>query len=218
MKTCFKLLLALCCFCTVTARAQQLSTYSHMDGMAVKEVKPEDVEGSPFLNDDWQQGALTTDKGQGFTDVMLKYDIHNDQLLFRGADGQPMAFADGVKTFTLGKAVYANGFPAVGAQGSRSYYQVLADGKVKLLKRTGKIIEETKSYGSTTSSRSFRKVEAYFIFKDDKMETFKPDKKSVTALLADKATQISAYADSHKINYKNDSDLGALFAYYNSLP
>lgn len=199
----------------ITASARAQSYYSDIQGKALKEARADDAEGSPYLLDGWATGSATISKGT-YDNMKLKYDLKNDAPVFASKDNAPMNFAEPVKRFTINNRTFANGFPAIGAQMKDSYYEVLSDGKTKLLKHLAKHIEETKTYGAATANREYVATEAYYVFKNDKMSAIKPDKKAVLALMADKAAQIDDYLKANKVNFKNDADLGKLFDKYNS--
>jgi hypothetical protein len=196
-----------------TAKAQ---VYQDLAGTPVKESKPADVEGSPYLSDTWTEGTVTTAKGT-YKNVRLKYDMSSDQVVFASKNDDALAFADPVKEFTLTDEIFTNGFPPIGAQDKKSYYQVLAEGKIALLKRRAKHIQETKTYGSASVNREFVTINSYFVFKDNKIDVIKPDKKTIMALMTDKAEQMDAWVKANKVSFKSDEDLGKLFEYYNTL-
>ena len=200
----------------IACQAVYAQTYQSIEGTTLKELKPADVAGSPFLNDEWARGTVTTDRTR-YHNLKLKYDLSHDQVIFAGANDQPTAFAEHVNKFTIDTMVFASGFPAAGLQRQDAYYQVLADGRVKLLKHDARIIRENKAYGMATVTREFRDVMVYYVFKNGEMIAVKPDKKDITAILVDKSAAISSYLHSHKINFRDDADLSALFNYYNGL-
>ncbi len=201
-------------FPAVSANAQ--TYYSDIQGKAIKETRAEDATGSPYLTDSWATGSATIAKGT-YNNMKLKYDLKNDVPVFASKDNVAMSFAEPVNRFTINTMTFANGFPAIGAQMKDSYYEILSDGKIKLLKHLAKHIEETKTYGSATANREYVTTEAYYVFKNDKMSAIKPDKKAVLGLMTDKAAQIDDYLKANKVNFKSDADLGKLFDKYNSL-
>ncbi|QKJ32098.1 hypothetical protein HQ865_20795 [Mucilaginibacter mali] len=190
--------------------------YQDIKGNAIKENTSADVEGSPYLSKDWADGSVTVDKGV-YKDLKLKYDLKDDAVIFAGKDNAPMNFSDPVKRFSLNGRVFANGFPVVGPQGKNAYYEVLSDGKTKLLKHYVKHIQESKTYGSAAVNREYVQTETYFVFNDGKMIPAKADRKTLLDIFADKTAQLDAYAKANKINFKKDTDLGKLVDYYNSL-
>ncbi|GAB3909871.1 hypothetical protein [Mucilaginibacter boryungensis] len=214
MKKFVSSLLTIALFVSVTAKAQNY--YSDIQGNVLKENRADEAEGSPYLKDTWGIGSATIAKGT-YDNMKLKYDLKNDVVVFASKDNVPMSFAEPVTRFIIDGMKFASGFPAIGAQVKDSYYQVLSDGKTKLLKHLAKHIEETKTYGSATANRTYVATATYYVFKDDKMSAIKPDKKAVMAVMADKAGQMEDYLKNNKVNFKNDADLSQLFDKYNSL-
>jgi hypothetical protein len=213
MKSFIRLVLTIGLFtASITAKAQY---YQDLQGKAIKENR-EEVQGSPYITDNWAVGSASVEKGT-YNNIKLKYDVKNDVPIFAGKDDLPMNFADPVKTFTINNKTFSNGFPSIAAQNKNSYYEVISDGKTKLLKHYTKRIQENKTYGTNAITKEYVTTEAYYVLKDDKISLLKPDKKAVLEITADKAAQIDNYIKTNKVNFKNDASLGQLFDYYNGL-
>lgn len=189
--------------------------YQDVKGTAIKE-NSSDIEGSPYLIDAWADGSVTIEKGT-YSNLKLKYDLKDDAVIFSGKDNSPMGFAETVKSFSLNGRNFASGFPAAGLLLKTSFYEVLSNGNVKLLKHYTKRVQETKTYGSAAVNREYSLSESYFILKDGKMISVKADKKALFEVLGDKASQLDVYTKSNKVNFKNDAALGKLVDYYNTL-
>lgn len=184
-------------------------------------------EGSPYLIPNWAEGKVDLVNGKT-TVVPIKYDLIRDELLFHGkSDSAAFAFVDQVKGFSFTSTaieesnilmpVFNSGYPAVEDQTQASFYQLIADGKVKLLKHYKKIIRTEKAFNSATSTRSFVLSSTYYVFIDNQITRIKPGQKTILAALSDKANQLKSYMQNNKIDYKNDAALAKLFGYYNSL-
>jgi hypothetical protein len=119
--------------------------------------------------------------------------------------------------FTINHMVFANGFPPVDTQTIAAFYQVLADGKIKLLKYSKKVIEERQTYGATATEKSYRKMQSYYIFKDGKMVKVRADKKSLLAALPDHSAQLESYIKDNNVNLKDDMAIAQVIVYYNTL-
>jgi hypothetical protein len=193
--------------------------YIDSQGKAIRDADNEldNIKGTPFMYEQWVFGTFVNAEGTLFKNIKLKYNVYNDQLIFAGSKGEMMAFDKPVKQFTLNETLFANGFPAIDAFGSDTYYQVLGEGSTKLLKHYSKHVEKNSTYGSAMASMRFADNEAWYLFKDGKISALKLDKKNVLAALNDKSTQVNNYLSNHKVNFKNDMELSNLLAYYNSL-
>lgn len=193
------------------------------DGKPVNESAIADVTGSPDINVDWADGSITRKSGKQYTNLKLRYDAYNDQVVFedpQNGNSLVPAFAD-VNGFTMksndGDMTFANGFPAVDNQTPASFYQVIAPGKTELLKHYTKTVKESQGFGDGSTTKNFDDAETYYIFKNGSMTKVKADEKDITAALSDKSQQLTAYAKSNHLGFKKESDLNKIFAYYNTL-
>jgi hypothetical protein len=210
--------------CCLTKVAAQGGVYlQNVDGRPVFEKKYVDVQGSPYLEEDWAQGAVDLKNGKSFKEVALKYDLVADEVLFKNEKGEAYAFAQPVKAFSLirpgdkSQRIFRNGYAPVKGGTESSYYEVLADGKVQLLQRKVKKIREDKAYGSATAVRTMEEYTNYFIAKDGVPVNIKKSEKAVLEAIGGDSTALEAYIRSNKLNLKNDGDLVKLLTYYNGL-
>jgi len=185
-------------------------------GIDVKEADA-DIQGTPYLFDDWSPGSAATENGKAYNNLKLKYNIKVNQLLFLNDNNESLGFKEPVKTFTIKNMSFVNGFPSVDLQTTSTFYQVLADGKVKLLKYYRKVIEERQTYGATAVEKSYRQSQYYYILKDNKMIKIRPDKKLIIGALPDHAAQLAAYIKDNNVNLKDDAGLAQIITYYNTL-
>ena len=224
MKTLFKTLLLSAVFTIAAvagASAQYVALVDHM-GVAVRAKAYTDVNGSPYLFEDWVKGSVTMTKGSYFEGMDLMYDLVTDELIFKSEKGESKNFSDQVREFSLKDEkgivhVFRNGFSPIDDAKPITFYEVLVDEKTALLKRTVRIIHEEVGYSSATQVKSFQTKTSFYLAKDSKLTKIKNDKKSVLAALPEKSAQLEAYIKAQKLDLKNDSHLVRLIAYYNSL-
>src|SRR5471030_420071 len=157
------------------------SPLTDVKGVDVKESDPE-VQGTPYLFDDWMPGLVITETGKTYANLKLKYDTRSNQIIFLGNDDKPMNFAEPLNSFVINNMRFAKGFTPVDLQTSSTFYEVLADGKVKLLKYFRKVVEERQSYGAPIEKK-YKESQYYYIARDNQMITVRPDKKTVLAAL-----------------------------------
>ncbi|MBK0382009.1 hypothetical protein I5M32_03475 [Pedobacter sp. SD-b] len=181
-----------------------------------------DVIGNPYLYDYWSDGSVVTKGGVTHDKLALKYDIVKDEIYFMADKNIPMAFVDSIKTFVLdkvtGKEIFTNGFPEVDNFDNKSFYQVLFKGSdVLLLFKASKYITETKAYGSATTEKKFNENNSYYLYKDGKMEKFKPSKKEFLQIFKDQGAQVETFLKKENIDFKNNLDLVKVFDFYYAL-
>ena len=185
----------------------------------------ENMIGSMYMNDNWQTAVVKLDDGRSFKNMQVKYNLVDDILFFRGEDdSQFMKFLNTVTEVKMADKktgldkIYRSGYPAIGKNTTTSLYQVIFEGKVKLLKKETKTIIEAQNYNSPSSVKNIdAQTHYYFVDKSDKIKEIKLNKKAVTDLMKDKSGEIDTFVKGNNIDFKSDSDLERLFNYYNSL-
>jgi hypothetical protein len=185
-----------------------------------------DIEGTPFLIKDWKIATLVTKKGVQVNNVSVKLNIESNELYYLDSAGKTwIANAGNVVKISLinfdGKdnttTVFKCGYPAIGKQTNNYYYQVLADGKIALLKKLYKTIETFKNDLSGEKRREFVEGTRIFVFVAGEIKEVKNDKGFILDLMNDKQAAIEKYLDLNKINFKKTADLEKLIGYYNGL-
>jgi hypothetical protein len=209
-------------FGRVSAQAGAALLSKGADGNPVFEKSYVDVQGSPYLQEDWAIGNVLLKNGKSYTGVALKYDQVKDVLLFRNEKNETNTFAQPVKSFTItsrkdnSQLSFRNGFTPVKSATENSYYQVLADGKVQLLFRNVKKVRNDKAYNSATTVLTVEEYPGWFIARDGMPVTIKKSEKAVLEAIGGDSAALEAYIRSNKLNVKNDADLVKLITYYNS--
>lgn len=189
-------------------------------GNAVKAKVYTEVEGFPYLlNDAWNSASVTLSDGTVFKSVPVKYDLIEEKLYYKGKSEETMEFVSPVKSFVFDATnkLYRNGYTAITEYPANSFFEVLADGKTQLLKKTFKKIAENKIYGSATITKSFIENVKYYLFINGAAVPIKGDKKAVLVALANKQTELEAYIKQNNLNLKKDDDFAKLITYYNTL-
>lgn len=168
------------------------------------------------------RGSAELDNQQTFKDLALKYNIYTDEVYYKNTiNGTAMDFITPVVKFDLDKngerEIYVNGFPNINNFDKKTYYQVLLDGKTKLLFKRYKTLVESKDFNSATSTKTFSEDSGYYFFKGGTIKRIRPSRKEFLEILKDKEEQIKDYQKKEIIDYKKNQDLIKLVEYYNSL-
>ncbi|WP_342645364.1 hypothetical protein [Mucilaginibacter sp. CSA2-8R] len=186
-----------------------------VDGVRTNRYGNIEVDGSPFLTDNWTPGMAINDKGAEYP-LLLKYDIVKDQPIFAGKDSDMMEFTVPINRFALKQDTYQNGYPAVDEWSKASYYKNIGSGKSKLLKHYYKKRIEVRDIGGLTGYK-YEDNTAFYLFKDSKMTAVKPGKNGILDALSDKKGEVENFAKANKLNFKQDADLAKLMDYYSNL-
>lgn len=221
------LLFALTLGSSFSTNAQGIQNLTDISGTVMKTNTYSEIKGSPFLTENWAQGNVKFVNGRVLTNIALKYDQVKDELLFKGKDNEEYYFSDLISEFDISyaktqgdvKQRFINGFTPSKNLTEKSFYEVLVDGKVRLLKRSNKTITETKEYNAATSVKEINENVAYYIGKaGDAAPLKKNDIKTVASLIdAQKSAAIIDYANKNNVNPKTEIGLRQIVNYYNSL-
>jgi hypothetical protein len=183
-----------------------------------------DYENTPFVPvGDWLPGVLVTPTGQRYAVTLLHYNADLDQPEYQlGERVFRPKFA--VRRFVLGDSTTAdarrfiNGFPAVDQQTPASFYEVLHDGKTKLLKRIKATLLDVTGYNSATKQKRFDFNESYYLVKPGAAPIrLKRDKKSLLDALGDRAADLEAFVSREKLRFRDWDDVKKTLAFYDGL-
>ncbi|WP_374949129.1 hypothetical protein [Mucilaginibacter sp.] len=217
--------LIIICSLGITTLANAQYIYNR-EGNQLKGQDYANIEGTAYLVDGWSSGMAKTVNGKEFKDdIKLMYNLYTDQLFFTYTGKDTLAFVEPVRQFTINYAekdqpvikTFRSGYQGISKSSPNTFYEVIADGKVQLIKKTTRTIADVKSYNSATTLKSFRDNSKYYIVKGDKATPVKMDKNSLIAAIGDKQEQLNSYAVSASLNFKTDGDLAKFVGYYNVL-
>jgi hypothetical protein len=208
---------------SLRSQAQQVLILQNSKGDLVLQSEYVDIQGSPYYAPDWLKGSITLENAKTYQDVDLKYDEMKDKVYVKSAAGETILLNDKVKAFTIPAIAnvavrqFRSGFSGIPDASADSYFEVLAEGKTQLLKRTTKSILENKEYNSASSTKTFIENVKYYLLRDGKATLIKKDKKSVLSALKDKETALESYIKEKSLNLKSDADLALLIDYSNTI-
>jgi hypothetical protein len=193
------------------------------NGNIINFTKYSGMDGSPYFNPYWVQGNVKFRNGSTKNAIIL-YDELKDYVFYQGENEELVQFEMPVYEFTIaaedGTIAHFSKFAGNGKFPDEAFFQVLSDGKVKLLKRNSKSVSEHKEeLGSAVTKRDVVDNIDYFLLIEGKVVKIKKDKKSILQTLNDgnKQQDLDNYITTNKLNLKKDSDLIKLMDYYNTL-
>lgn len=107
-------------------------------------------EGSFFLSDNWNKGYIKLYDGRVAGDLQIRFNAYSQKIHFF-KDSTELVLSIAVPEFGytlttteagLKAMIFRNGYPAVDQQDTSSYYEVLVDGKISLLRFHHKSVRE----------------------------------------------------------------------------
>ncbi len=183
-----------------------------------------DVSGTPFLQEDWRPAFAELNSGKKLMGLLVKLDLLKQELYYLDEQRKEMIAKKGVVrqlTFAEGadSVTFRSGYPAAATNTLATYYQVLTEGTVHLLKHQRKVINETKRFNSATIERQFVLVEEYFLFdtRTKALTKIKKDKSSLLEALPDPQSKLKQHIQNEKYKFRKEADLLKVVDFYNSI-
>lgn len=195
---------------------------SELNGRPFKNIYA-DVEGSPFLIENWQQVTIILSHGKKFDRIKGRLDIFNQEAHVMTTEGVEFVIASGIAEMQFvdsasgKKEIFKPGFSTGEEPPANFFYQVLSEGAIQLLKLSRKVISINRNELSGEVVKRFDAHEEYYILTQNKLSTLKRNKEFLLNLFSAKKEAVEKYVKDQRIKLKSYQDLTKLFNYYNSL-
>jgi hypothetical protein len=191
---------------TIVAQAQGMFIQD-INGRPIFENGYTEIEGSPYLKDAWARGTVKAKhNGKTYELAKMRYDAYKDELEYEENE-KAYRFSGEITEFATTDGVFRNGFPVFESLTARSFYQVVYDGKVKLLKRTVARVQTEKLYSSATQTKRFVKEEFLYLLKNGVFTRLKKDKKALLEALGEKQDELEAFIKDQKLKLSKEEDI-----------
>jgi hypothetical protein len=186
----------------------------------------EGVDGHPFFIEKFTDATIGLRTGAVFNGVKARIDLCKQEIHFRlPSDSERIALPGLITEIILYDTVksaiqsykFQSGYPEVDNLKRDTYYEVLSDGKITLLKSSIKKINKSKNEMSGEVSSQFDTYEDHYLYVKYEMKRIKKDKEYLLDLLADKRKEMETYAKDQKLNFKSIDSIKKLVDYYNTL-
>lgn len=196
-------------------------TLEHKDSAEVLKNLYLNINGTPYLYDKWLTADIVTNNGNQYISVKAKYDVWNN-LIETKMNNDSIETVNNIRRLFLAvdekhHLLFENGFPVINGYNKNTLYQVLVNGSVKLLKKTGKKLSIQPVYNSGIPYKQLNDTQGYFVYKNEHLFELKRSKKAMGKLLPEKKEEIMAYINTNRIDLHNDNDLEKVIDYYNNL-
>ncbi len=184
----------------------------------VPTIKYEEIDGSPYFNDDWSSGTIKLRSGVELKIESCKYDIYEEKLMFL-KDETPLYFSspEDIESFTIGSSKFIN----LKLDNNNDFYEKLFEEvNFKLLKEYKCVFVEGKETdGINPATKDKYKVNSNYYLKNENedLKKIKLKEKSVIELMSDKENEIKKYIQENKLKFKDEKDLVEIFKFYSTL-
>jgi hypothetical protein len=194
---------------------QDLVLHDPVSNRTFNSDKFSEIKGSVFLYDKWFPGEVRSKRGL-YKDLELKLDLYNNAVYFK-RDDLANEFQEEIIGFTIinkDSQFFKRGYAGNGLK-QEQFVQVLAEGKISLLRSDIKLVSEMSEINAGIV-KTFNNLTRYYIVKNNRAELVKLNK-DLLDHLDDQKDMVKAYMEDKKIPAKKESDFTQIFRYYNTL-
>ncbi len=175
----------------------------------------EEIKGSPYLYDSYKNGFVNINNKEAQAIKNIRFNCLQNQLEYQ-IDELVYTPISKYHEFSIEilndnneivSQQFRNGFED--ELESRTYFEVLYDGKTKLLKKHLVRIDEYSEPLSYRKMTKFTKVSSLYIYKtkEKKLVKIKAEKKAMLEVLQEKHGHIKKYIEENKLKLKSESEL-----------
>ncbi len=181
-----------------------------------------DVQGSPYLTDEFIDGSIYTVQKIQFEKVPLRYNIFNDELEFKTPSNEIMALAtpDIVEKVVMGDTVLAYLSYLQSNKIKKGYFVVLKEGKASLYAKPDVMYKKAAppgAYKDPEPAKFLKKSDNYYISAGSEPAQIIKNKKDLLSAFPVNQEKIEKYISKNKIKTNNPKSLEELVDYFNAL-
>jgi hypothetical protein len=180
-----------------------------------------DIEGSPFLGDEFSPGNITTFHGEIYSNIPLRYNAFTDDLVFlKDKDLYNINPKTIVKKAEFDGMVF--GYRSYDKDGKTlsAFFEILTEGKATLLIKYSVEFnekEEVKAYSDAKPARYGPPQKTYYIAFNDTPAKIIINKKSLLELFGAQKNEMDTYISKNKLSIRGDDAMTKIVVHYNSL-
>lgn len=181
-----------------------------------------DIQGSPYLCEEFINGTLFTTSKTKYVDVPIRFNIYNDAVEFKTAEDQVQSLAapEIVEKIELGEYQMAYIPFSVLKKIRRGFFIILEEGKVSLYSRPNILFikaTEPGPYLEAQPARFERKPDTFYIRVGMEDAKLVENKRDLLDILPDHAEKLEEFIKKNKTKFNNAESLKELVKYCNSL-
>lgn len=170
-----------------------------------------------FNSNNWEKGFIII-KDKVYTDLLLKYDVFNDKLIYHHISSEGALSIELNKNVIEGFSLAGHNFINVKLDSMNEkyngYYEILYNGNALLLIKWEKYINKSTDINSSEIAQR----KSIYIKNGDKLVKVK-NRKSILEALDDKSAEMHEYLKHNKLHIKiaSDEELIELMQFYDDL-
>lgn len=181
-----------------------------------------DIDGSPFLDNEFIKGTIYTYQKIQFNDIPLRYNIFNDEMEFQTPDNKILAIAapEIVEKAVVGENILSNIPYKLGNKIKHGFFILLIEGKVNLYARPEVLYQRPKkaaAYKDPEPAKFVERPHSYYLRLNEDPAVKVESKKDLINFFTDHQKQVEDFIKENKVKPSKEEKLIELVKYYNSI-
>lgn len=213
----------LLCFSLGNANAQLLQLQDPVSSKNFNPEKYSGIRGTPFYQDKWIRGIVTTNLGV-YYDLELKINLY-DNAVFFNKDGEPFELLDKIVSVqllpkwpdTTNQMVFSKGMNQAGLKPDQYIQVLVGTGTVQFYRSDIKQVSEMSEINAGMV-KTFSNTSRYYLKKGDQLKFIRLNKEDILTFFGDKEADMNSFITEKKLNLKKEVDIIQAIQAYNSLP
>ena len=213
----------LLCFSLSNVNAQLLQLQDPVSSKNFNPEKYSGIRGTPFYQDKWIRGIVTTNLGV-YYDLELKINLY-DNAVFFNKDGEPFELLDKIVSVqllpkwpdTTNQMVFSKGMNQAGLKPDQYIQILVGTGAVQFYRSDIKQVSEMSEINAGMV-KTFSNTSRYYLKKGDQLKFIRLNKEDILVFFGDKEADMNSLITEKKLNLKKEGDIIQAIQAYNSLP
>ncbi len=182
----------------------------------------EGIAGNPYFLKDWSDGIIRFSSGKVTDKFKLKFNAAQNRLLLQFS-GSTFAAESSINEFVIytknkkDSFLFKKGFPASDRGNAETFYEVLEDGQVTLVKLSTKDIIEQKEILESKKLRHYQDVEEYYLVKEGMMHKISKESAHIADILSDRRDELKKFISEQQLKMRTADDYAKVVKRYNDL-
>lgn len=169
---------------------------------------PPDIEGSPYLRDEFVKGTVFVENEKPYA-AMMRYNAYQDEIQVQGSDGISSLFKRDYIWAEIGGETFRIQTYGDRTGTSKGYFVELNRGNIRLLKRIVREFKEgqpaVSSYSQNTPPRFDEKVTYYLVREKSPAREVRLRKKDILGFLSSK--EVETYVKENKLRLNSEKEV-----------
>lgn len=182
-----------------------------------------DVDGTPFLSEDFKAGSLVTRDSIKHEKLKLRYNIYEDEVEFMSSDNKIMIVSNPKELLfvNIGERAFKYFTYIDGKRPQQGYFEVLADGDCQVLLKREVVLhggEDARGFTAPRPPRFARQNDKYYIRFDKQIPVeVRLRRRNILQAFEKNQAEIGGFVGDNNLSYRNPADLVKMADFYNKL-